>query len=67
MRPFWIVPIVTQVVGQFEIRLKCVRVYQTIRCSPAMEAGVTDTLWSLDDMVRITDEWEEARKQQSPT
>jgi hypothetical protein len=23
----------------------------------AMAAGVTDTLWSLDDMVRIVDEW----------
>jgi hypothetical protein len=24
----------------------------------AMEAGVMDTLWSLEDMVRMVDEWE---------
>ena len=39
-----------------------VRIHQTIRCSPAMQAGVTDTLWSLDDMVRIVDEWEASQK-----
>jgi hypothetical protein len=27
-----------------------------------MAAGVTDTLWSLDDMVRIVDEWEASQK-----
>ena len=30
-----------------------VRIHQTIRCSPAMEAGVTDQLWSLEDIVGI--------------
>ncbi len=35
-----------------------VRIHQTIRCSPAMEAGVTDRLWSLEDMVAMVDEWE---------
>jgi IS1 family transposase len=33
-----------------------VRIHQTIRCSPAMEAGVTDKLWSLEDMVAMIDE-----------
>jgi hypothetical protein len=28
----------------------------------AMAAGVTDTLWSLDDMVGIVDEWEARQK-----
>jgi hypothetical protein len=27
-----------------------------------MEAGVTDKLWSLEDMVRIVDEWEASQK-----
>jgi hypothetical protein len=40
-----------------------VRIHQTIRCSPAMEAGVTDRLWSLEDMVRIVDEWEANQKE----
>jgi hypothetical protein len=28
-----------------------------------MAAGVPDTLWSLDDMVRIVDEWEASQKE----
>jgi hypothetical protein len=39
-----------------------VRIHQTLRVTPAMQAGVTDTLWSLDDMVRIVDEWEANQK-----
>jgi hypothetical protein len=35
-----------------------VRIHQTLRCTPAMEAKVTDRLWSLEDIVRIVDEWE---------
>jgi hypothetical protein len=40
-----------------------VRIHQTLRCSPAMEAGFTDRLWSLEDMVRIVDEWEASQKE----
>jgi hypothetical protein len=36
--------------------------HQTLRVTPAMEAGVTDKLWSLEDMVRIVDEWEAREK-----
>jgi len=39
-----------------------VRIHQTTRVTPAMAAGVTDTLFSIDDMVRIVDEWEAAQK-----
>jgi len=35
-----------------------VRIHQPLRVTPVMEAGVTDTLWSLEDMVGIVDEWE---------
>jgi IS1 family transposase len=35
-----------------------VRIHQTLRCTPAMEAKVTERLWSLEDIVRIVDEWE---------
>ena len=38
-----------------------VRTHQTLRITPAMAAGVSDTLWSLDDMVRVVDEWETTR------
>lgn len=33
-----------------------VRVHQTLRVTPAMEAGVTDHLWSLEDIVAVVDE-----------
>jgi IS1 family transposase len=38
-----------------------VRIHQTLRVTPAMPAGVTDTLWDMKDVVRIVDEWEQAR------
>ncbi len=40
-----------------------VRIHQTIKCSPAMAAGISKTLWEIEDIVRIVDEWEAARKQ----
>lgn len=30
-----------------------IRVHQTIRCTPAMEAGITDQLWSMADLVAL--------------
>ncbi len=39
-----------------------VRIHQTLRVTPAMAAGVTDKLWSLEDMVRVVDEWEIAQR-----
>ena len=39
-----------------------VLIHQTLRVTPAMEAGVTDRLWSIADMVGIVDEWEANQK-----
>ena len=36
-----------------------VRIHQTLRCSPAMAAGVSRTLWELADMVQVLETWEE--------
>jgi len=33
-----------------------VRIHKTLKVTPAMEAGVTDRLWSLEDMVGVVDE-----------
>jgi len=35
-----------------------VRIHQTLRVTPAMAAGVSQTLWSMEDVVRMVDEWE---------
>ena len=34
------------------------RIHKTLRCSPAMAAGVTDHLWDVVDLVRMIEEWE---------
>lgn len=33
-----------------------VRIHKTLKCSPAMAAGVTDRLWELEDIVAVIDE-----------
>ncbi len=35
-----------------------VRIHQTLRVTPAMAAGVSDTLWELADMVKVLERWE---------
>lgn len=37
-----------------------VRIHQSLRVTPAMAAGVTDTLWSYDDVAEVIEEWEAA-------
>ena len=32
-----------------------VRIHKTLRCTPAMEAGVTNRLWSIADLVALLD------------
>src|SRR6202030_2932816 len=46
----------------YSMHYNFVRIHQTLRCTPAMEAHVTDRLWSLEDMVRMVDEWEAAQE-----
>lgn len=38
-----------------------VRIHSSLRVTPAMAAGASDKLWSLADMVRVVDEWEQAK------
>jgi hypothetical protein len=38
-----------------------VRIHQTLKVTPAMEAGVTDRLWDLSDIVRVVENWEAAQ------
>jgi len=32
-----------------------VRIHQTLRVTPAMEAGITDRLWTLEDIAKLAD------------
>jgi IS1 family transposase len=42
-----------------------VRIHQTLRCTPAMAAGISKTLWELSDMVKVLEEWENNQGQLS--
>lgn len=33
-----------------------VRIHKSLRCTPAMEAGVTKKLWSIEDIVALLDQ-----------
>jgi hypothetical protein len=43
------------------------RVHQTLRVSPAMAAGVTDTLWAVAEIVGVIDRWEAQQCGEKPT
>lgn len=43
-----------------------VRVHQTLKVTPAMEAGLTDRLWDIADLVGVIDANEEAPKKRGP-
>jgi hypothetical protein len=38
-----------------------VRIHQTLRCAPAITAGVTTKLWELSDVVTVLVDWEAHR------
>ena len=35
-----------------------VRIHQTLRVTPAIEAGVTSKLWEMSDLVKVLEDWE---------
>lgn len=43
-----------------------VKVHQTLKVTPAMEAGLTDRLWDIADLVAIVDANEQAPKRRGP-
>ena len=39
------------------------RVHQTLRCTPAMQAGVSDHVWDIEEIIGLMDGQPERRKQ----
>ena len=43
-------------VALYTVWYNFIRIHKTLRVTPAMEAGLSDTLWDMEDLVRIMDE-----------
>ena len=42
-------------VALYTVWYNFVRQHKTLRCSPAMVAGLSETLWSMEDVVKLID------------
>lgn len=42
------------------------KVYKTLRVTPAMQAGVSDRVWGVVDIVKLVEAAEEAPKKRGP-
>ena len=43
-------------VALYTVWYNFIRIHKTLRVTPAMAAGLSDTLWDMEDLVRIMDE-----------
>tara|TARA_R110000868_G_scaffold394419_3_gene665758 strand:+ start:2798 stop:3049 length:252 start_codon:yes stop_codon:yes gene_type:complete len=56
----------THALALFFVFYNFIRIHKTLRMSPAIAAGVTDRLWSLDDVVSSIDARAPAPKVRGP-
>ncbi len=45
----------THMVALYTVRYNFVRIHKTLRMAPAMAAGVSDRLWSMEDVATMVD------------
>ncbi len=50
----------------FYVFYNFVRIHKTLKCTPAMAAGISDRLWSMDDIVDLMDARAEPPKKRGP-
>ena len=48
----------TYMMSLYFMHYNFVRIHQTLKITPAMEAGVTSKLWEMSDMVAVLEQWE---------
>ena len=52
-------------VALYAVWYNFIRIHKTLRVSPAMEAGVTERLFSYEELIGIVEEWEASQKEQT--
>jgi hypothetical protein len=49
----------------FDFAYNFIKIHRTLRMSPAMAAGVTDRLWSVEDLVALWEAYEQRRAERA--
>ena len=53
-------------IALYRVRYNFVKMYKTLKMTPALAAGVSETLWSMDDLVALVDAQDAAKPRQKP-
>jgi hypothetical protein len=49
-------------VALYAVWYNFIRIHKTLRVTPAMQAGVTDRLFSYEELIGIVDEWKASQR-----
>jgi hypothetical protein len=49
-------------VAVYAVWYNFIRIHKALRCTPAMESGIEDHLFSFEKLVGIVDEWEASQR-----